>query len=223
MFGPHLYSYSAITYTLHKLSFGAEKEPSPNEEEDYAHQQRINLIQSSLEDYPFSSINQLAQNTGIPKTSVYRIVTGDLGYVLKHLKWIPYDLNSSQKLARVNLSKSLLTILQQERRNNYYSIITGDESWFYLSTNHEAQWLPPGKEVSKRERKMVTSKKIMLSIFWNPEGFHLVKVVPEDTVFDKHYFINEILCHLSDLVSLWEAKMIIHFDNAPPHKAADTT
>ena len=138
MFGPHLYSYSAITYTLHKLSFGAEKEPSTNEEEDYAHQQRINLIQSSLEDYPFSSINQLAQNIGIPKTSVYRIVTGDLGYVLKHLKWISYDLNSSQKLTRVNLSKSLLTILQQERRNNYYSIITGDESWFYLSTNHEA-------------------------------------------------------------------------------------
>ena len=45
----------------------------------------------------------------------------------------------------------------------------------------------------------------MLSIFWNPEGFHLVKVLPEDTLFDKHYFNNEILCQLSDLASLWEA------------------
>ena len=124
VFGENSYSCSAISKSIRSLSFSPVKDDHINEEEKYVHDQRIEVIKKTLEDNPFYSIKQIAEETKIPKTSVYRIVTGDLGYVMKHLKWIPYDLNSSQKVSHVNLSKSLLQILQKDKKKQlsfYYN------------------------------------------------------------------------------------------------------
>ena len=99
--------------------------------------------------------------------------------------------------------------------------MTGDESWFYLTTDHETQWLPLSKKPSKRAKKMIGSKKYMLTIFWNPKGFQLVKILPDDTTFNDDYFITEILEPIfemtADLIKESGKKMILHFDNARPH------
>ena len=61
----------------------------------------------------------------------------------------------------------------------------------------------------------------MLTIFWNPLEFHLVKVLPEGATFNDDYFITEILELIYEMTtSLREtsgSKIILHFDNARPH------
>ena len=130
-------------------------------------------------------------------------------------------------MSRVNLSKRLLSILERESQNNYNFIITGDESWFYLSTDHTTQWVPAGEEPSTRERKMIGSKKFMITIFWNPSGFHLIKILPEDAKFNGKYFIDEILDPIYEITTPLREEfgrnIILHYDNARPHTSRKVT
>ena len=134
--GANSYSYSAITKSLRELSFYGPKENTIKKEQQYVREERFDAILKTLRDFPFSSLKQIEERTGIPKTSVEWLLTLN-GFVSRHLKWIPHNLNSSQKVSRINQSKRLLKILQAARQNNYRSLITGDESWFYLSTDHK--------------------------------------------------------------------------------------
>ena len=221
VFGRNSYSYSAITHTIRNLSFFTNFNDHEKNEEKNINEERIKLIEETLIDFPFLSLKQIAMKTNIPKTTVFRILTQDLHYASKHLKWIPYELKSSQKVMRINLSNQLLKILQEEKKTNYNFIITGDESWFYLSSDYERQWIPFDQKPSKRARKMIGSKKFMFTIFWNPNGFLIVKVLPKDVTFNEDYFINEILEPINKLTASMRnqtgKKLILHYDNARPH------
>ena len=221
VFGPNSYSYAAITRSIRMTSFSPSQSPYQKNEEKFVHEQKMELIRKTLKDFPFSSIRKIEELTGIPKTTVYRILTQDLGYVLKHLKWIPHFLNPSQKVSRIELSKRLLQVLQEARETDYNFFITGDESWFYLSTDAETQWLLPEEKPSKRIKKTIDSEKYMLSIFWNPHSFFVVKVLPSDAKFNGDYFINEILNPLYEIMINTgeepQKKIILHYDNARPH------
>ena len=140
-----------------------------------------------------------------------------------HLRWVPHFLNFEQKVARVELSKSLLRTLQKAQHQNFSFFFTGDESWFYLSTCHQLQWIPQGDKPSTREKKMIGSKKCMLSVFWNPDGFLIIDLLPDDLRFTSEYFINNILEKIYEattpLREKEHRKITLHFDNARPHTA----
>ena len=221
VFGPDSYSYSAITKSIRMLSFGPIQDDNENVEEKLIHEEKMNCIKRTIEDFPFLSLKQIAVMTNIPKSTVQRILTQELHYVLKNLKWMPYDLTPSQKVKRIELSKELLNILREGQKTNYKFIITGDESWFYLSTDYQRQWLPVWQKPSKRVKKMIGAKKFMFTIFWNPHGFLLVKILPKSAKFNEDYFINEILEPINELTKNMrvksEQKLILHYDNARPH------
>jgi hypothetical protein len=50
--------------------------------------------------------------------------------------------------------------------------------------DYEFVWLPRGEKVPGRERHTVQSKKVMLTIVWNPCGFHLIKVLETGRKFN---------------------------------------
>jgi len=55
------------------------------------------LISEILKDYPFSSVRQIEEMTGIPRSTVYDILTKRLHYEVRKLRWVPHFLNSDQK------------------------------------------------------------------------------------------------------------------------------
>jgi hypothetical protein len=58
----------------------------------------------------------------------------------------------------------------------------------------------------------------MLTIVWNPRGFHLIKVLENGRKFNAGYYIAEILEPLSQWRSIEAAgndrKLLVHADNA---------
>jgi hypothetical protein len=58
-------------------------------------------------------------------------------------------------------------------------LVTLDESWFYLQTDHERMWLAPGETPPYRELHTIQSPKFMLTIVWGATGFHIVKFLPK--------------------------------------------
>jgi hypothetical protein len=104
----------------------------------------------------------------------------------------------SQKLDPVILSQELLSMLQRQKQRSWHDIVTLDESWFYLNTDHELIWLQPDGEIPERERRTIQSEKVMLTIVWNPSGFHLINVLTKWFKSNASCYVTQILGPLSD-------------------------
>jgi predicted cupin superfamily sugar epimerase len=68
---------------------------------------------------------------------------------------MPHLLSHFQKLDRVTLSQELLPMLERQKQRSWHVIVTLDEIWFYLNTDHELIWLQPNGEIPERERRTI--------------------------------------------------------------------
>jgi histone-lysine N-methyltransferase SETMAR len=215
--GADAIGYSTITRYLRQQHFPTKSSEPP---ENTSITVVGNAILDALKQQPFSSIREIAKLTCIPRTTVHRHLTSSLGFVVKHLHWVPHELTANQKSLRASLSKQLLREVQSIQHQGWQFIITLDESWFYFATSHELIWLRAGEAPPERPKHMIGDKKIMVTIAWNPLGFHLVDVLPKGMLFNAEYYRDNILAPLLRLRPDPENRyLVIHADNARPHTA----
>jgi hypothetical protein len=132
-------------------------------------------------------VRELARLTCIPTTTVYRHLTKSLGFVLKHLRWGPHTLRDTQNAQGATLSNQLLLVLLSIKHHRWHFVTTLDESWFYLSTDHEQIWLRTDQEPPERAKHTIQDNKIMVTTAWNPLGFHLVEALAKGGRFNAEY------------------------------------
>jgi histone-lysine N-methyltransferase SETMAR len=117
-------------------------------------------------------------------------------------------------------------MLERQEQRSWHDIVTLDELWFYFNTEHELIWLHPDEKIPERERRMIQSEKVMLTIVWNPSGFHLINILPKEFKFNASFDITQILGLLSDWcrihVGRTNRKLLVHVDNARPRIATVT-
>jgi hypothetical protein len=89
------------------------------------------------------------------------------------LRWVPHFLTAEQKQIRVQMAIKLLQILSVHSTRQWHDIVTLGKSWIYLFSEHDLMRTAPGEIVVDRERHTVQSPKFMLTIVWNPIGFHV--------------------------------------------------
>jgi hypothetical protein len=85
----------------------------------------------------------------------------------------------------------------------------------------------PDAQIPERERHTVQSQKMMLTVVWNPGGFHWVNILPHGFKFNASYYVTQIL----DPPSKWRRaqvrrtnrKLTVHADNGRPHTAKMTS
>jgi hypothetical protein len=85
----------------------------------------------------------------------------------------PPLLTAEQKWILVQMAVKLLQVLSVQSTRQWHDIVTLDESWIYLFSEHDLMWTASGKIVVDRERRTVQSAKFMLTVVWNPIGFHV--------------------------------------------------
>jgi hypothetical protein len=81
---------------------------------------------------------------------VYRHLTRSLGFVVKHLRWVPHTLTDTQKDPRITLSNQLLLEIRLIKHQGWHFIITLDEPWFSPFRDHDQIWLRPDQERPER-------------------------------------------------------------------------
>jgi transposase len=60
----------------------------------------------------------------------------------------------------------------------------------------------------------------MLTVVWNPFGFHLVTVLPKGQKWTGQYYIENVLCKICEILQPeGPRRLVIHADNARPHVA----
>jgi hypothetical protein len=130
---------------------------------------------------------------------------------------------AEQKQIRVKMAIELLQVLSVQSTRQWDDIVTLDESWIYLFSEHDLMWRAPGEVAVDRARHTVQSPKFMLTAVWNPIGFHVLKALPEGRKSNAQYYTNDILVAISDLRRQTGAtrpnKLWVHSDNARTHTA----
>jgi histone-lysine N-methyltransferase SETMAR len=184
------------------------------------------LIADALEESPFHTVRSMASAIKIPPTTVWRHLHSR-GYVVRHLHIVPHTLSMAQKAARVESAIALKKVLCSAKHQSWRYILTGDESWFYFSNDPDHAWVPEGAAIPTRPRQTIGSPKRMLTVFWSPLGFALVRMLPKGAHFDAHYFCTNILAEVDRIRPAATAedarrKVVLHFDNASPHSASAT-
>jgi hypothetical protein len=88
-------------------------------------------IQSFLQQFPFVSRKVLCCRLKIGKATCWRVLRDDLHLEKFNLRYVPHSLEADQKRSRVELSRELLQVLEQDQQYEFEHILTGDESWFF--------------------------------------------------------------------------------------------
>jgi hypothetical protein len=86
-----------------------------------------------------------------------------------NLRWFQHSLEGSQRAERVALSAKLLQVVENDERNRFRPIFTGDKLRFYFEYPHEAAWTDRGMRFQKESNDAIAP----LSDDWS-SGFRRV-------------------------------------------------
>jgi histone-lysine N-methyltransferase SETMAR len=84
--------------------------------------------------------------------------------------------------------------------------------------------LPYDADTPEVAKQLINTPKVMVTIFWNPFGIHVLAALPEKTSFDAGYFVDYVLTPIEELSVMYKTasqkqKLVIHMDNSPIHKS----
>jgi hypothetical protein len=102
-------------------------------------------ILSGLTSQRFGLVRDIARLTCLSCFTIHSCLTRSLRFRICHRRCIPHVLTQEQKLNQVRDSQVLLKMLQAQQRRSWHDIVTLDDLWFYLNTDHERIWLAPGE------------------------------------------------------------------------------
>jgi histone-lysine N-methyltransferase SETMAR len=75
-----------------------------------------------------------------------------------------------------------------------------------------------------RARHIISTPKVLIAIFWSPLGFPVIDALPTGEKFTALYFCDNIVPQIgeqrsSDARQKTGRKLVVHMDNATPHRA----
>jgi hypothetical protein len=132
IFGGLAMAYSTITRILRETCWTPSEERSQKfggRAPNFDHDRRILSVLAVIAN---ASLREKAHETRIPKTTVFNILHGRLGYSARKYRFVPHALTEVQRRDRVEKSTALLSMLTKAKRRAWQFIITGDESWFFI-------------------------------------------------------------------------------------------
>jgi hypothetical protein len=147
---------SSVTRFLHEAKFPSPNPPITFSEENPSLHDSNKAILLALTEQPFASVRHLSRLTHPPRSTVYRRLTQSLEFHVRHLRWVESaGLTTFQKSDQLELSRQLVSMLETQQVRCCHTIVTLDESWFYLPTDHEIIWLQSDEKVPERERHTI--------------------------------------------------------------------
>ena len=134
----------------------------------------IRAVKRAVEGNRRLSLEDLAYETGVKQSTVYRIIRQDLGLTKKSARRVPRLLSSEQKKKRLELSQEFVRRAEAAPTAFLASIVTMDESAVSFHTpeskKQSMQWLLKGSPGPIKARTQASRKKQMVFSFFDAKG-----------------------------------------------------
>ncbi len=185
----------------------------------------IQTIQTLLQTDRRMTVHAMERQTGIPHTTIHRILRKDLHLQKKCAKFVPKILNPDQLRERFECSQ---TMLRAVHRNPEIlkRIVTSDESWMYQYDPdlkcHSSEWLGKHDPRPMKAMRSRATGKVLLISFFDFKGMIHMEFLRNRTV-NTELFI-QILGRLKDALHNRRPnqRYSLHMDNASCHTSRDT-
>jgi hypothetical protein len=86
----------------------------------------------------------------------------------------------------------MILILAAAAHDRCHHLVTGDESWFFLSYFPRRMWTLSRDDVDTKPKHDIRTQKVMFTVIWNPLGFQAVDKLLTGTKINSDYFITNI-------------------------------
>ncbi len=173
------------------------------------------------------TLHEICLKTGIPTSTVQRILKFDLKMKKKCAKWVPHLLTEAQKARRMTVCDFWARLVDHTLRV-LCRIVTTDEAWIYVwdpqFRQQAMEWLRPGEQRPQQPRREIATAKIMLVSFFDARGLIYYEYVQRPLTVNQHVF-RAIFGHFHQAFlhrrphSAVRGRRFIHMDNAPAHTA----
>jgi hypothetical protein len=147
VFGENAVAYSTVTKYVRSERLPPKNDGPPSEPINVEPGAVDQAILTAFADDPFSSVREFLRLTCLPRFTVHRHLTDSLHFRIQHLRWSPRLLTPKQKLIQVNTAGESLLVLSVQGARPWHDLVTLDESWFDLSSQHDLMWTGPGEIV----------------------------------------------------------------------------
>jgi hypothetical protein len=147
--GKNAVAYSTVIKYACSAQFSGREEATPPEapDKDVERNPVDEAILTALPEFPFpfpfpfSSVRELSRRICLPKSTLHRHrhrhLTQSLRFTVQHLGWVPHFLTAEQKQIRVHMAIEPLQVLSVQSTRQWHNIVTLDESWIYLFSEHQ--------------------------------------------------------------------------------------
>jgi hypothetical protein len=120
---------------------------------------------------------------------------------------------------RVGLSKRLPVTVRSMRHRGWTHLLTCDESWLWRTIDYEQQWLSVSAERPDRPRRVITSPKAMIILFWSPLRFPAIQTLPQKLPFTAEFLVDGMLPSVIVAKPSCDRRqrLFLHKNKASPH------
>jgi hypothetical protein len=137
--GKDALAYSTVTKYALSVQFSGRKEATSPEAPDVEHSPVDEAKLTALAEFPFPflSVCELSRRICLPRSTVHWHLTQSFRFTVRHLRWVPHVLMAEQKQIQVQMAIELSQVLSVQSTQQWHDIITLDESWIYLFSEHD--------------------------------------------------------------------------------------
>lgn len=156
----------------------------------------IGRVDRAIKENRRISVAVLSAECGISYGSAWDIVHEQLGYRKVCSRWVPKGLSEVQTDARMACSLQHLERYYREGNAFLEGIVTGDETWvLYFTPESKAAtmvWKHPSSPDVKKFKVSPSSRKLMLTVFWDMKGVLLAEFMPTGSTINAVSYCNTL-------------------------------
>ena len=203
-----------------------EDDPRSGRPADVITEDKIARVQTLILSDRRIKLDEIATECNISHGSVSTIIHERLHMSKVSARWVPRNLSVQDRGHRVESSRELLAIYNENPDNFHARLVTGDETWIHHwdpDTKQESmQWKHKDSPAPKKFRTQPSAGKVMATVFWDAKGVIMLDYKPNKTTITGAYYAD-IMRKLRDAIKkkrrgMLTAGVLLLHDNAPVHK-----
>jgi len=177
------------------------------------------------------NIDEMANHFEISHGSAYDIIHNRLGFRKVCARLVPKQLTEEHRNNRVAICQRLLDRYANEDEAFLTRIVTGDETWIHYfapeSKRQSLEWKHPGSPVKKKFKSQPSAGKVLLTIFWDPQGVILEHYLERGAAVNSVGYSEMLSTELKPAIrtkrrGLLSSGVPLLHDNARPRTAIHT-
>jgi [histone H3]-lysine36 N-dimethyltransferase SETMAR len=186
-------------------------------------------IQQQLDVVKYATTRTIAEELGVSHITIGNHLR-EMGKKYLCNRWIPHHLTEEQMANRERICNELL--LKFAANDFLGQLVTMDEIWIYWDNEgsfHHRSWRGEGDTPDVEVRRVLTTRKHLMSVFWDCKGVLLMEVLPRGQTITADVYCQQ-LDHLVVAIQEKRRRQLqggyqqFHYlhDNARPHTAGKT-